>query len=489
MNRLHVRALTGLAALLLAAGDGRTATLHVPADFATIQDAVTAAVPDDTVLVAPGTYVGTGNRDIDFLGKAIVLRSSGGAAVTVIDCEGAPATPHRGFYLHSGETPATQIVGFTVRNGYAAGGGIAQRGGGVYLQNASPTIGECVFEDNTAQGDGGALHCRSQTSPFIRGCRFSGNHAGSGGAVAGVLTVSPVFEDCLFEGNSAISRGGGILFASPSGNPVLRRCEVRDNAAMSSGGGAHFDTYVNALVEDCLFDGNSAYSGGGVFSHWEAPTRQAGSREVVLGNEPTYFTRCVFTGNTAVDGAGLLVENMSPLLFMTSCTFVDNTATNDGGALSITEAPLRMTSSTLAGNEALRGSGLFLRGSPGWETAELGRSIVAFGLTGEAVHCDGGAAAVLQCCDVYGNDGGDWIGCLSGQSGMNGNFSSDPLFCDLPADDVRLNSASPCVTPQLPVACGEFVGAWGVGCGTAAVPEGPVDAASWGRTKATFQER
>ena len=48
------------------------------ADFSTIQEAIDAAVDGDAVLVAPGTYTGDGNRDIDFKGKAITVRSENG---------------------------------------------------------------------------------------------------------------------------------------------------------------------------------------------------------------------------------------------------------------------------------------------------------------------------------------------------------------------------------------------------------------------------
>jgi len=44
-------------------------------DFPTIQAAVFGAVHWDTVTLFSGTYTGPGNRNVDFLGKAIVVTS------------------------------------------------------------------------------------------------------------------------------------------------------------------------------------------------------------------------------------------------------------------------------------------------------------------------------------------------------------------------------------------------------------------------------
>ena len=57
------------------------ATLKVPSQYSTIQDATNAASGGDTVKVAPGTYV----EIINFKGKAITVKSTGGAGMTVID--------------------------------------------------------------------------------------------------------------------------------------------------------------------------------------------------------------------------------------------------------------------------------------------------------------------------------------------------------------------------------------------------------------------
>jgi len=103
----------------------------VPAHYPTIQSGLDAAVPGDTVLVEAGIYTGPGDRDLDFGGIDLVLRSELGAGATVIDGEGLG----RGFYLRRGESPAARIEGFTVRRG----------NGGIACVEASPTIAECYI--------------------------------------------------------------------------------------------------------------------------------------------------------------------------------------------------------------------------------------------------------------------------------------------------------------------------------------------------------
>ena len=68
-----------------------------------------------TVIVADGVYTGTGNRDIDFLGKAITVRSENGPNNCVIDCNGEG----RGFEFRSGEDANSVLAGFTITNSRA----------------------------------------------------------------------------------------------------------------------------------------------------------------------------------------------------------------------------------------------------------------------------------------------------------------------------------------------------------------------------------
>jgi hypothetical protein len=108
-------------------------------------------------------------------------------------------------------------------------------------------------------------------------------------------------------------------------------------------------------------------------------------------------------------------------------------------------------------------------------------TIVAFSTAGGAIYCDYGGTPSLTCCDIFGNAGGDWVGPIAGQLGVNGNICEDPLFCDAANLDFTLHADSPCApfTPPNPEC--DLIGAWPVGCGST-----PVIATTWGRVKSQF---
>ncbi|MHC4501370.1 MAG: transglutaminase domain-containing protein, partial [Planctomycetota bacterium] len=127
--------------------------------FDSIQEAIDASDYLDIVIAQQGTYTGIGNRDIDFRGLAITVRSTDPndpnvVAATVIDCQSSELEPHRGFYFHSSEDSYSILNGLTITNGYVSGNWPDDSGGGISCYYASRTIGNCVITGN------GAVHNR-----------------------------------------------------------------------------------------------------------------------------------------------------------------------------------------------------------------------------------------------------------------------------------------------------------------------------------------
>jgi hypothetical protein len=194
--------------------------LLVPLHYPTIQAAVDAAEDGDIVIVTDGTYTGAGNRDIDLGGKAITVRSENGPANCIIDCEGSTAEPHRGFYFHSSEDALSVVEGFTITGGHA------DYGGGMYNDQSSPTVRNCVFLENSADVYGGGVE-NWDSSVTLVNCVFTGNHALDAGGVDNAYG-SPRLTNCTFSQNTAaVSSGGIYCFASST---MIENCILWGNA-------------------------------------------------------------------------------------------------------------------------------------------------------------------------------------------------------------------------------------------------------------------
>ena len=152
--RSRLLPLTPLVLLALTPHALRAKTIYVPIDEPTIQAAINFASNGDTVLVAPGTYY----ENINFMGKAITVTSSGGPAVTTIN-GGARGTVVM-FITNEGRNSV--LSGFTITNGNSYYnnqnlGILDYEGGGIYVNSASPTITNNVITANVACGDGAGI--------------------------------------------------------------------------------------------------------------------------------------------------------------------------------------------------------------------------------------------------------------------------------------------------------------------------------------------
>ncbi len=199
------------------------ANMYVPRQYPTIQQAINRAWNGSIIWVADGTYTGDGNRDIDFMGKAVTLRSENGPDNCVIDCGGKPSDPHIGIHFRRGEGPSSILDGFTIINAYV---GASYLGGAVTCSATGPTIANCILTANRARY-GGAIYCREGY---------------------------PIIENCIMTGNRA-SRGGAI--ASRKGGPTIINSTFADNYAFSSSG-AIYNWLATDTIENCIIWNNSA---------------------------------------------------------------------------------------------------------------------------------------------------------------------------------------------------------------------------------------
>jgi hypothetical protein len=195
-------------------------------DYPTIQAAIAAVHDGGTVILASGLFTGPGNRDLDFMGKQFELRSAAGSpADCIIDCQGTPDDPHRGFVFNSGETGAAIMRGITIRSGWAVAGGA------LWLGNASsPTIENCRIIANEA-GEGGAIYCEGSAAPVLRSTLIAGNIAADGGGIylqeAGIGLLSCTVAEnqgsssCIYGNNADIALSQSILAFNGPGGAVL----------------------------------------------------------------------------------------------------------------------------------------------------------------------------------------------------------------------------------------------------------------------------
>ncbi len=116
------------------------------------------------------------------------------------------------------------LDGFTIKGGNANGSGLNDYGGGIYCYQTSPTIRNCLVEDNYSEDRGAGMYCFDCDSLVLASCVFRGNMtAGSGGGVKNNYHANPSIINCTFFNNSAGTSGGGMCNSQYS-SPTVTNC-------------------------------------------------------------------------------------------------------------------------------------------------------------------------------------------------------------------------------------------------------------------------
>jgi hypothetical protein len=298
------------------------ATLSVPGDYATIQEAIDASVAGDTVVVADGFVCDSGSQAVTgrdaknavisagnarlVITKGITLTSASGttnnpvlvvgrthsdpATATIVTNIGPDAV--RCLYVKTAAGERAVIRGFAFTGGNTCGTtrsadgksdatSYVARGGGVWCDNCAtaPLIENCLLTNNFSYYFGGALSGPAVASNCLfRANRITFAASGNGGAAAygSDICTSLICNntsaaaagavrggsctDCVIRDNSTPQNQTSGILGGIVWGARLERCLVKGNT--SSGAKTSCTVYGGTLI-DCDLQGNS----GGTAAH------------------------------------------------------------------------------------------------------------------------------------------------------------------------------------------------------------------------------
>ncbi len=205
--------------------------------------------------------------------------------------------------------------------------------------------------------------------------------------------------DC--QGSNSNRHRGFYLHSGESAAATIRGITIRNGyeGASDAGGGILCTNYATPVITNCVFDHNTAGSGGGLAATGHARPR---------------LEQDLLEHNRSGTGAALYAANVADP-WLLGCTLAGDTctgATNQSAVYATTNSKVHLFQSIIAGT-----------------------------VGGKDVICGLNSIIHLSCCDVYGNAGGDWTGCISTQLNQNGNIHADPRFC---SGSYYLHYGSPC---------------------------------------------
>jgi len=430
--------------LLVIVGIALGEILLVQNDVPTIQEAIYAAVNGDTVLVGDGIWSGNGNRDIDFMGKAIVVMSENGPGNCIIDCGGGWSNHHRGFYFHRGEDSTSVVKGFTIRNGYT------DYGGGILCSGSSPTITGNNITGNTCGnisigGSGGGIHCGSG-SPTIVGNTIGGNFAMDRGGGIYCSSGSSTIKNNTITGNSVYYFSGGGIYCGGStvivGNTISgNRAGALVSGYNSGGGGIYCSEFV--VIEDNIIVANSTGqygNGGGIHCY-------NNSSPLIRGNT-------IESNSTSEAGGGIYLRKKSHPRIENN-RILDNEAITGGGLYCSRESDPSIEGNVITGNLSDWGGGgiYFFYSSPTLKSNTIVNNTAVW--YGGGIYCDSGSSPTITNSILWGDSPGEiyvysgnpvvtYSDVAGGWTG-EGNIQRNPRFVDPQNGDYHLKFISPCI--------------------------------------------
>lgn len=428
---------TGAAATYCVNGTGTGCDASLDGCFATIQQAINAASPGDTLFVAGGTYTGSGGR-VASIDKSLSIDGGYDATCsqhdpeiyeTVLDGQGLSSV------ISVTNTGGDVFLRWlTVQNGNGSGNcGIGGCGGGVYVLSSGFRLGHSVVRQNTGgtapdvSGQGGGIYINN----FYQPEHFT--H---------IFDTQILTNTCSDLANPGAQVGGGLFIYE--GEILLNDNLFQGNLCIGKGdaGGAYLSDFASANVHDNHFMNNQAErAGGGLMTIGEM---------VSLSHNRFQYNH---TGTSTSSGTGSGIWMIIPGGTVDGNTFLNNTGSDtvriqDSRGLTLTnnliaanddsinitgvndQGPTLLANNTIADNEGYAGLGLFYTA-----TVELVNNIISGHSQG--IYMDNSSTLVSADNNILWNDFESFTSTT--------NIVADPLL----SGDFHLQPGSPAVDAGL----------------------------------------
>jgi len=230
--------------------------------------------------------------------------------------------------------------------------------------DALVNMSSCTMQFGLAEITGGAISCREASDVRLNDVLIEHCRAPFGGAMSMIGTSSVIMNNVTIRGNSARSfpetstltdahfGGGAISLSSPYAKLLAQDSVLEHNvAAFSYGGALAVSSGSVSLLNTRLIGNTAKISGGGLF---------ALGATIVL-------EQCMFDSNSAEQGGGLyrtsLIEQLSADFNVTACTFHNNSAGETGGGIDFSAGvaptlPVLISHTVFIGNRAVHGGAI-----------------------------------------------------------------------------------------------------------------------------------
>jgi Right handed beta helix region len=364
-------------------------TIHVPGDASTVQAGIDMANTGDTVSITPGTYRGPFN----FKGKAITVIGGGPGVILDGGSANGPVVT-----FNSGETRSSILENVTVQNGVSAPSPTA---GGIFIDQASPTILNSVIQNNQGCGIG-----VMSGAPLIQGNSIAKNR----------LDTSTSSPGCVPLSTGEFGGGGILLYGAPTGalNAQILGNIIEANTTIQGAAGIDAVDAGRPLIENNTI----AHNTGGTLG--SGITVDGDAAPVIIQN--LVYDNTIDSTNVEVPigadiGAGLNLRLVSGSFhvfpaYIINNTFVDNKLVR----------PARQAGSQIYVGEA-------------YDNVSFINNLIVGPDLSTAIECSADfqqpvALPTFDHNDVLnaGTDPNVYGGSCAGQAGQNGNISANPNF-------------------------------------------------------------